>query len=195
MTKQSFCIAAIFVLAVSFTDGGELFLDFDDTPQFVLLGGNSRWRGEGGVANTGYWKVTDANDNERGAMLIGDLDYGGRVDGFVVSADLRIGNGTEQPADGLSFNFANFDDPAILNVIASASLGQLTNPTIAVAEFADTGLPQDVGGFPEEGTTTGIAIGIDQSPSGNHLSDGAPGISYKRPEEVALLRLRISATQ
>ena len=44
-----------------------------------------------------------AND-QRGAILIGDLDQGGFVDGFVISADLRVGGGTDNPADGFSFN-------------------------------------------------------------------------------------------
>ena len=168
-------VLAVLVTAIlgSTAIAGDLFFDFDTNPQNdgVLFGGTSTWRATGGVNDSGYLSVTDAVNGQRGAILIGDIDDGQLVAGFNISADLRVGGGTERPADGFSFNFASFDDPAITNLVES-----LGDPNIGpVSGYADVGNPGDAD-LPEEGTTTGIGIGFDEWFSGNQATDGAGGI-------------------
>ncbi len=170
--KLVFSIVLVAMLS-SLAVGGEVFFDFDSNPQDngVLFGGTSTWRASGGVNDSGYLSVTDAENGQRGSILIGDIDDGALVAGFNISADLRVGGGTERPADGFSFNFASFDDPSITNLVAAIS-GEEVEP---VSGYADVGNPGDAD-LPEEGTTTGIGIGFDEWFSGNHLTDGAAGI-------------------
>ena len=79
------------------------------------------------------------------------------------SADLRVGGGTDRPADGFSFNFAREDDPVFADPVGE---GYASSPT-------------GEGNLPEEGTTTGLAIGFDEWFSGgdpNCASDPPGGL-------------------
>ena len=180
LIKLSLGVAVVLASTSSPTKAGTFFLDFDTDPNVVQVGngvqfgGDAEWRATGGLNDSGYLKVTDANTGERGAILIGDLDDGGLVDGFLISADLRVGGGTDDPADGFSFNFASFDDPAILNLVGAVAAGEQNSPE-AVSGYADVGNPGNPD-LPEEGTTTGIAIGFDEHFSGNQLTNNAIGI-------------------
>ena len=171
--KKSILSIAVVAMLGSTAFAGSRFFDFDTNPENdgVLFGGTSTWRATGGLNDSGYLSVTDAVNGQRGAILIGDIDDGELVAGFNISADLRVGGGTERPADGFSFNFASFDDPTITNLVASIS-GEDVGP---VSGYADVGNPGDAD-LPEEGTTTGIGIGFDEWFSGNHATDGSAGI-------------------
>ena len=180
MTVRKFPLWLLFLAAISSSAvAGNRFFDFETNPELgspgALFGGSSEWRPTGGVNDSGYLKVTDAMNDQRGAILIGDIDDGQLVDGFVISADLRVGGGTADPADGFSFNFASADDPAIINLVTAVSTGEQRNPAVAVNGYADVGNPGDAN-LPEEGTTTGIAIGFDEWFSGNCLTDECAGI-------------------
>ena len=70
-----------------------------------------------------------------------------RADGFSIGADLRVGGGTDRPADGFGFNFARPSDPVFSGGEFAASPGGEAN-------------------LPEEGTQTGLAIGFDEWDSG-----------------------------
>lgn len=60
----------------------------------------------GGVNNSGVLHLTDAANGALGALIINDVDTGSAIYGFTASFDVRVGGGTEPPADGFSFNFA-----------------------------------------------------------------------------------------
>ena len=76
------------------------------------------------------------------------LDDGAVIKSFRIQADVRIGGGTSSPADGFSFNLARPGDPVL-----DDGDGYASSPT------GETNLP-------EEGTTTGLAIGFDEWFSG-----------------------------
>ncbi len=162
-------VALSFVLVCSQAFAADLLLDFDGGPGPILLGGTAEHRFMGGVDDSGYLKITDAINNQRGAIIIGDLDEGKPVLGFDISADLRVGGGTinvdgdERPADGFSFNFARFDDPAITDIIGGGT---------GIWSGTPDGSEMNI---PEEGTMTGIAIGFDEWQSGPEGPDGDLG--------------------
>lgn len=61
----------------------------------------------GGVGDSGVLQLTESYGGQDGAFLVSDLHAGAPVYGVAARFDLRIGGGTEVPADGLSFNFAD----------------------------------------------------------------------------------------
>lgn len=68
----------------------------------------------GGVGDSGVLELTEAVNDQRGAFLIPDMHNNQPVYGVAARFDLRIGGGSETPADGMSFNFAS-DLPDALN--------------------------------------------------------------------------------
>lgn len=57
----------------------------------------------GGVLDSGALRLTEAANGQQGAMKITDQDFGNPVTGFVTRFFMRIGKGTNPPADGCSF--------------------------------------------------------------------------------------------
>lgn len=106
------------------------------------------WRPTGGVDNSGYLAITDANPGERRVIVFDDFNDGAIVSSFTFSCDLRTGGGTDNPADGYSISFAREDDPVITGGPFASSPGNEAN-------------------LPEEGTQTGISIGLDEWDSGS----------------------------
>lgn len=147
-------------------------IDFESAVEGIELSGNAEVRSEGGNPG-GYLSVTDALNGQRGDIFFPDLSGNGvgrlvfsgrtgganaahhidnisvteRADGFAIGADLRVGGGTDRPADGFSFNFARPNDPVFSGGEFAASPGGEAN-------------------LPEEGTQTGLAIGFDEWDSG-----------------------------
>ena len=125
-------------------------LDFTDDPADLGVDfyGTSEWRDSDGVDDSGYLSITDALNSQRGAIVFPDLTGGQALNAFAIEADLRVGGGTSRPADGFSFNFARDGDPVL-----DDGEGWASSPT-------------NEGNLPEEGTTTGVAIGFDEWFSG-----------------------------
>ncbi|MEZ6120760.1 MAG: hypothetical protein R3C28_29865 [Pirellulaceae bacterium] len=145
-----FMVAGL-IAASSTVAQAEIFeLDFETDPAAlgVEFFGTAEWRDEDGFENTGYLKVTDAVNSERGAIVFPDLTDGTSLEAFSISALLRVGGGTDRPADGFSFNFARPGDPVL-----DDGEGWASSPT-------------NEANLPEEGTTTGVAIGFDEWFSG-----------------------------
>ncbi|MEZ5326086.1 MAG: LamG-like jellyroll fold domain-containing protein [Verrucomicrobiales bacterium] len=121
----------------------DLVIDFNDgLPEGVQIFGNAEVRDEGGVDDSGFLSVTDALNGQSGAVIFPDLLNGKAVKSFKFTADVRVGGGTADPADGFSINLVRPDDPTL------------------------TG---NGGGFnvvPEEGTVSGLSIGFDEWDSG-----------------------------
>ena len=62
-----------------------------------------------GVARTngGSLLLTDNSNSISGSLVLNEVTPGARVIAFTANFNLRIANGTAQPADGFSFNFGN----------------------------------------------------------------------------------------
>jgi hypothetical protein len=133
-------------------DAGSLDLDFAAQPPASLasFAGSAVWRSTGGSENTGYVSLTDALTSQMGAVILSDIDAAAPVRGFTIDAMVRLGGGSDFPADGISFNFVRPNDP----LLASGGLNGWA------AHGAEPNLP-------EEGATTGLAIGFDEWDSGN----------------------------
>ena len=146
-------------------DGVAIDLDFETDPEAlgVEFFGVAEWRDEGGNPD-GYLSVTDAANGQRGAIVFPDLLDGGDYAGVVsISADLRVGGGTERPADGFSFNLVRPDDPLLED-----GEGYAASPT-------------GEANLPEEGSTTGLGIGFDEWFSGG---DDVIGMSIRIDDEL-----------
>src|SRR5579883_2218359 len=145
------------------------FFDFNSDPTLsglLTLYGSATWQTSGGVgsatnANDGYLEVTPSSNQQRWAIVFSDFDNGQVIEAFTFDADVRIGNGTPQPADGFSINYVRGNDPVLTDVAGGG------NP--ATDNVWATG-PNCEANLPEEGTQTGISIGFDAWNSGG----GAP---------------------
>lgn len=134
------------------TRAGETLIDFNTDPTgLYTLYGVSQWAPSGGKtggSTDGYFSVTDALNSQAGVMVFDEFEPE-VVKSFTLEADLRIGGGTDSPADGFSINFARLNDPVVETGTGfAANLG-------------------NEGNLPEEGTTTGLAIGFDAWNSGS----------------------------
>src|SRR5262249_61125093 len=125
------------------------------TTEFSLTG-SAAWVDHGGVANSGFIKLTDAT-GQACAVLFPDFEPGFIVAAFTFECMIKCGDWFgNPPADGFSVNFCNADDP----IVALIEGG--TNPGRGGRTDGWHG-SQDQGGgevnLPEEGTQTGIAVG------------------------------------
>jgi hypothetical protein len=168
-------IAVILCLAApTWTEAGQASWDLNDESQvanFTLNGNNAdsgTWLQENG---NGFIRVTAASDGRTGAILFPDFDNGLVVKAFDFSVDVRLGDGTDTPADGFSINYARSDDPAIASIIGGG--------TGVWAGTTDIGGTED--SLPEEGTRTGLAIGFDTwgTPGGSNGTGDVRGISIR----------------
>ena len=143
------CLLAGLGSSQLFAQGG-ITLDFSTDPEDlgVFFVGDAEWRTDGGVDDTGYLKVTDAENGQSGAIVFPELTPGDALESFQITADLRVGGGTARPADGFSFNLVRPDDPLLADGTGYASS------------------PANEANLPEEGSTTGLGIGFDEWQSG-----------------------------
>ena len=139
-------------LMASSVSAQQVIIDFDGNalPDDTVLIGSAEVRSEGGDPG-GYLKVTDAANGERSTIIFPDLTGDAAVTSLNIKADLRVGGGTDSPADGFSFNLVRPDDPV---VTAGDGSG------FAAAPAGEQNLP-------EEGTQTGISVGFDEWFSGD----------------------------
>lgn len=126
---------------------GEVFYDFNTEPAagtFTTFGTAPypEWRASGGKDDSGYYAITDAMNSLSGTLILPDIDGGKVIKAFEFSVDVRIGDGTGNPADGFSINYARAGDP----VLTSGS--------------------GYVSGAMEEGTTTGLGVSFDTYDNG-----------------------------
>ena len=154
---------------------------FDGDPNEILAlsGGAYVNPDNGNPATGGYLSVTDAGNGQRSAIIFDDFDDGLVVKAFSFSMDVRIGGGSGTPADGFSINYVRANDPVLndpANGWASGWNGEAN--------------------LPEEGSTTGLAIGFDAydsggDGSGNWPQDDVIGISV-RLDNVVIAQYRFS---
>lgn len=160
--KRKLSLLAYSLLLAGQSWGASVLFDFNQDPQtsgsFTNYG-NALWVAYGGVGvetniYDGYLQITAAKASQSSAIVFQDLDNGAVVQGFTFECDLRIGNGTTDPADGFSINYARAGDPALVAADAGAAPGAWA-----------TG-PNCEANLPEEGTQTGLSIGFDAWDSG-----------------------------
>jgi len=150
---RAFLVAVMASLApIAFSQAGTAFFDFESNPGDIYPDydqrGNSTWLFDtlpGGGYN-GYLSITESANGQRGAIVMPDIDNGLPIKAFTFEVLVRIGGGTENPADGFSLNYAKSNDPVIqqwpsMNGFAAAPTGEAN--------------------LPEEGTQTGLGIGFD----------------------------------
>src|SRR5436190_22390509 len=96
----SLVIAALAARAGSFT------ADFNDgqVPAGVTMLDGATVDPSGGPDGSGCMKLTAAANNAAGGFVVPDLDGGNRLQSFVATFNVHMGNGTSLPADGFSFN-------------------------------------------------------------------------------------------
>lgn len=158
--------AAVFFLNLSPAEAASTSFNFNSDPtanNSLTLFGNANWQSSGGVgaatnATDGFIEVTPSAGGMRGAVVFADFDNGAIIKAFTFDADVRIGNGTAQPADGFSISYARSNDPVLSDVSAGG------NPATDNNIWA-TG-PNCEANLPEEGTQTGISVGFDAWNSG-----------------------------
>lgn len=107
LTVVSIDLPATPVVSYNFNDGalpGDVLTYGAGLDQW----GNNWWpyvSPNGGVGDSGVLQLTEAVNGQSGAVLIPDPHAGAPVYGVAARFDVRIGGGTEVPADGMSFNF------------------------------------------------------------------------------------------
>lgn len=154
------CIAAAgLCLSATTSQAGHAEFNFTDDPTGYLdIYGNATWQASGGNPG-GFLDLFEAVNSQRSTIIFDDFDNGTIVKGFTFQCDLKVGDGTQSPADGFSINYAHGDDPVI--VAAAAITDKTQNP----GGFSDLGNSGDLN-LPEEGTKTGLGIGFDSWDSG-----------------------------
>lgn len=81
--------------------------DFNDgqVPTGVTMLDGATVDTSGGPDGSGCMKLTLAANNVAGGFVLPDLDPGNRIQSFVATFNVHMGNGTTPPADGFAFNF------------------------------------------------------------------------------------------
>jgi hypothetical protein len=87
---------------------GSFTANFNDAqvPANAQVFGNAVIESTGGVGDTGTLKLTKAINSQQGSFIVEDLDNGAVVYGFRISMMVRVGGGTQTPADGWSVSVA-----------------------------------------------------------------------------------------
>ena len=139
----------------------------------------------GNPASGGFLQLTPAQNGRSLAVILPDIDNGAPVKAFKITADLRVGNGTNTPpADGFSINYVRDNDVALsnaVNVIINPGsppwmppIGLLSG--YAGGDSAAQTLDPRGSGQPENGTKTGLSIVFDAyyGYTANWLPDTGP---------------------
>lgn len=167
------------LLCVSGAQAGSFFFDFNEDPGasgLMNITGSGLWYafdGVGYATNTsdGFLKLTSATSQST-RIIFSDFDEGSVVQAFTFECDLRLGNGTESPADGFSVNYCRANDPV------------LTGGAFAQGQNCEANLP-------EEGTQTGIAIGFDAWDSGGTAGSLCDVVNQSIGTDVAAVTVRV----
>jgi hypothetical protein len=99
--------ALLKVTAIDLPSTPVLSFNFDDgsIPANTMVFGTAILNVFGGVQDSGVLLLTDAVNDQNGSFLIEDMHAGAPVYGIGARFDLRMGGGSETPADGFCFSF------------------------------------------------------------------------------------------
>ncbi len=101
----------------------------------------------GGVNGTGILELTEAVNWQSGAFIVADQHAGAPVYGVAARFDVRIGGGSEVPADGMSFNFGA-DLPDATSGLAEEGVGSGLNVCFDIYDNTDANPYNGVGEAP-----------------------------------------------
>src|SRR5436190_8342408 len=101
-------IACSLITALA-TRAGTFTADFNDgqVPVGVTMLDGATVDTSGGPDGSGCMKLTGAVNNAAGGFVVPDLDPGNRIQTFVATFNVHMGNGTTPAADGFAFNFGS----------------------------------------------------------------------------------------
>jgi hypothetical protein len=161
------------LLCAATAQGASVLFDLNSDPatngRLTIYGnpaGSAVWVPSGGAgaatnANDGYLQLTPATGNQRGVVLVTNFDNGAVVSGFTVDLDVRIGNGTLVPGDGLSLSFVRTNDPVVLDAAAGGDPSVDASDPSGVFPGLFATSPEGDANDVKEGTWTGLSIGLD----------------------------------
>ncbi len=121
------------------TNGLIIFGGYSGGGYWQLADGSPNDPEAAGSPTNGYFVLTDAVNGQFGGIVFPDFDSGRVVESFRFTCDVRIGAGTDPPADGFSICYARPDDPSLNDFVA------------------------------EEGTQTGVAVCFDAYNNGSDV--------------------------
>ncbi|MGC8744821.1 MAG: PA14 domain-containing protein, partial [Verrucomicrobiia bacterium] len=98
----------------------------------------------GGVNDGGCLKLTPATGSQSGSLVIDELTPGKKVSGFTATFKIRIADGSTEPADGFSLNFAT-DIPDAATGATAAEDGIGTGLSICIDNYRFTGAANTAG--------------------------------------------------
>ena len=118
MLRRPFsALAALFISVSPLSQAQTVVIDtdFNDNPALNLFGVAQLTNAKGGVdgLDDNYISITDNLNGQRGSIVFDDPTGGFPITGFKIRADLRVGGGTNSPADGFSFNLVRDNDPLV----------------------------------------------------------------------------------
>jgi hypothetical protein len=102
-------IIACSLIAALAASAGSFSANFNDgqVPAGVTMLDGATVDTSGGPDGSGCMKLTAAAQNLAGGFVLPDLDPGNRIQTFVATFNVHMGNGTTPPADGFAFNFGS----------------------------------------------------------------------------------------
>ncbi len=170
------------LLCAGSAQAGSFFFDFNADPVAsgeMTITGSGYWNAIGGVGSStndsdGYLNLSYATSQST-RIIFADFDTGSVVQAFTFEADLRIGNGSQSPADGFSVNYCRANDPV------------LTGGDFATGQNCEANLP-------EEGTQTGIGIGFDAWNSGGTAGSLCNVVDQSIGTDVPAVTVRVDGT-
>ncbi len=170
MQKRALSLAALLGVSSLSAFAGSATWDFNTDPTtgpnpLTLLGsgtGGGDWLDTGGVTG-GYLSLTGPTGSQWSKIIFPDMDNGLVIAAFTFECQLRIGNGTADPADGFSLNYASASDPTF----TKDGDGNYQNGGWSGTQGEPGSTDGSMAGLPEEGTITGLAIGFDAWLSGS----------------------------
>ena len=118
--------------------------------------------------------MTPAKAGQRGTIIFDDFDNGLVVQSLTLSADVKIGDGSEAPEGGFSVSFVRRNDPVMVNQDGTGFSG--------IAGETD---------LPEEGTITGLSIGFDASQTGSLVATNNGAVDGDARYDVIGISVRV----
>lgn len=101
--------ASLNVVTVVRPSVADIKLDFNDgmVPAGTTVTGNALVTPSGGVDDSGVLHLTDAVNSQNSTFVISNVNPSQAVGSFTAAFRMRVGGGSEPPADGFSFSWAN----------------------------------------------------------------------------------------
>ncbi len=185
---------------------GGFFANFDSAPSGATVYGDGAISG---IVQDGVLKLTLNQNSAAGSIVVNELTPGVAVDQFTATYKVHIGDGSGNPADGMSFNFANdlpdaatgataaeggvgtglsvgfhfYNDDFIEVKLGGTQILQVTTPVYGVADWVDVTIHMDPDGTLD--MTWGSVVIADNFPTDYTPVTGRFGIFARTGGENA----------